>query len=93
MGQKNLLYLICCPSASAALPAGGEGPTCHVKQRRQQMLSAPRKCCHSNSTCIFYRKACLEDKNICILRRQEELRLLTDKTERFCIRRKKRYDC
>lgn len=36
----------------------------------------------------------LEDKNICILRRLEELRLLTDKTEtRFCIRRKKKYVC
>lgn len=36
----------------------------------------------------------LEDKNICILRRFEELRLLTDETEtRFCIRRKKRYNC
>lgn len=52
-GRKNLLYLICCPSASAALPAQGEGLTRHEKQRRQQMLSAPRKCCHSNSTCIF----------------------------------------
>lgn len=50
-GTKNLLYLICCPSASAALPAQGEGPTCQEKQHRQHMLSAPRKCCHSNSTC------------------------------------------
>lgn len=34
-GTKNLLDLICCPSASAALPAWWEGPTCHEKQHRQ----------------------------------------------------------